>query len=118
MSDLTITPDQIASALRKQIESYHPTAEIEEIGRVLETGDGIARIAGLPHCMALELLEFPHNLLGLAMNLDEHEVGAIILGEAQLLQEGDPVRETRRVLSVPVGDGFLGRVVDALGRPI
>src|SRR5438067_1055747 len=118
MSDLTITPDQIASALRKQLDSWKPSAEIEEVGRVLETGDGIARIAGLPHCMALELLEFPHDLLGLAFNLEEDEIGAIILGEAQLLQEGDPVRETRRVLSVPVGDAFLGRVVDALGRPI
>ena len=118
MTDLRITPDDIASALRKQIESFDPTSQVEEVGRVLETGDGIARIAGLPHCMALELLEFPHDLLGLAFNLEENEIGAIILGEAQLLQENDPVRQTRRVLSVPVGDAFLGRVVDALGRPI
>src|ERR671924_484786 len=118
MAELTITPDEIASVLRKQIESYKPSADVEEIGRVLETGDGIARIAGLPHCMALELLEFPHDLLGLSFNLEEDEIGAIILGDAALLQEGDSVRQTRRVLSVPVGDGMLGRVVDALGRPL
>jgi F-type H+-transporting ATPase subunit alpha len=118
MTDLQITPDEIAGVLRRQIESWRPTAEVEEIGRVLETGDGIARVSGLPHCMALELLEFPHNLVGLAFNLEENEVGAIILGEASLLQEGDPVKQTRRVLSVPVGDALLGRVVDALGRPI
>src|SRR5438445_13887447 len=106
MTDLTITPDEIADVLHKQIESWKPTAELEEVGRVLETGDGIARISGLPHAMALELLEFPHNLLGLAFNLEENEVGAIILGDASVLQEGDPVRQTKRVLSVPVGDGF------------
>src|SRR5713101_2574887 len=118
MTDLTITSDEIADVLRKQIESWHPTAEVEEIGRVLETGDGIARVHGLPHCMALELLEFPHNLVGLAFNLEENQVGAIILGNTSLLQEGDPVKQTGRVLAVPVGDGLLGRVVDALGRPI
>ncbi len=118
MAELTITPEEIASVLRKQIESYRPSSEVEEIGRVLETGDGIARITGLPHCMALELLEFPHDLLGLAFNLEENEIGAIILGDASLLQEGDAVKQTRRVLSVPVGDGLLGRVVDSLGRPL
>jgi F-type H+-transporting ATPase subunit alpha len=118
MADLTITPDEIADVLRRQIETWRPTAEVEEVGRVLETGDGIARVHGLPNCMALELLEFPHGLVGLAFNLEENEVGAIILGNAALLEEGDPVRQTRRVLSVPVGDALLGRVVDALGRPI
>src|SRR5712692_5206195 len=118
MTDLTITPDEIADVLRKQIESWRPTAEVSEIGRVLETGDGIARVHGLPNCMALELLEFPHNLVGLAFNLEENQVGTIILGNTSLLQEGDPVKQTGRVLAVPVGDGLLGRVVDALGRPI
>ena len=118
MTDLTISSDEIADVLRRQIESWRPTSEVEEIGRVLETGDGIARVHGLPNCMALELLEFPHNLVGLAFNLEENEIGAIVLGNASLLQEGDPVKQTRRVLSVPVGDGLLGRVVDALGRPI
>jgi F-type H+-transporting ATPase subunit alpha len=118
MSELTITPDEIAAVLRKQIESYKPTTEVEEIGRVLETGDGIARISGLPNCMALEILEFPHDLLGLSFNLEEDEIGAVILGDAAIIQEGDPVKQTRRVMAVPVGDGLLGRVVDALGRPL
>src|SRR5581483_10299201 len=118
MADLTITPDEIATVLREQIESWKPSSEVEEVGRVLETGDGIARVHGLPNCMALELLEFPHGLVGLAFNLEENEVGAIILGNASLLEEGDAVKQTHRVLSVPVGDGLLGRVVDALGRPI
>jgi F-type H+-transporting ATPase subunit alpha len=118
MAELAITSEEIASVLRKQIESFKPTTEVEEIGRVLETGDGIARISGLPQCMALELLEFPHDLLGLSFNLEENEIGAIILGDAALLQEGDPVKQTGRVLSVPVGDGMLGRVVDSLGRPL
>ncbi len=118
MTDLTITPDEIADVLRKQIESWRPSADVEEIGRVLETGDGIALVHGLPNCMALELLEFPHNLVGLAFNLEENQVGAIVLGNTSLLQEGDSVKQTGRVLSVPVGDGLLGRVVDSLGRPI
>src|SRR5262247_2646575 len=111
MSDLTITPDAIASALKSHIESWKPDLTVEEIGRVLETGDGIAQISGLPNCRANEILELPHNLQGLAFNLDEHTVGAIILGDASLLQEGDPVRQTGRILSVPVGDALLGRVV-------
>src|SRR5919106_2446607 len=118
MAELAITPDEIASVLRKQIDSFKPTTEVEEIGCVLDTGDGIARISGLPQCMALELLEFPHSLIGLSFNLEEDQIGAIILGDAALLQEGDPVKQTGRVLSVPVGDGLLGRVVDAIGRPL
>jgi F-type H+-transporting ATPase subunit alpha len=118
MSDLTITPKAIADVLRKHIEEWKPTSDVEEIGRVLETGDGIAQVSGLPKCMANEILEFPHNLRGLAFNLEELTVGAIVLGDASLLQEGDPVRLTGQILSVPVGDGMLGRVVDALGVPI
>ncbi len=118
MSDLTITPDAIASALKSHIESWKPDLTVEEVGRVLETGDGIAQISGLPNCRANEILELPHNLQGLAFNLEETTVGAIILGDASLLQEGDPVRQTGRILSVPVGDGMLGRVVNALGEPI
>jgi F-type H+/Na+-transporting ATPase subunit alpha len=118
MTELTIRPEDIASTLRKHIQDWKPTANVEEIGRVLETGDGIARVSGLPHCMALEILEFPHGLVGLAFNLEEHQVGAIVLGDASLLQEGDPVKQTKRILSVPVGDGMLGRVVDGLGRPL
>jgi F-type H+-transporting ATPase subunit alpha len=118
VSDLTITPEAIADVLRKHIETWKPSADVEEIGRVLETGDGIARISGLPNCMANEILEFPHNLQGLAFNLEELTVGAIILGDASLLQEGDPVRQTGRILNVGVGDGLLGRVVNAIGEPI
>ena len=118
MSDLTITPDSIAGALRKHIDSWKPEAKVEEIGRVLETGDGIAQVSGLPNCMANEILELPHNLQALAFNLEERTVGAIILGDASLLQEGDPVRQTGRILNVGVGDGLLGRVVNAIGEPL
>src|SRR5436305_3674501 len=116
-SDL-IDPQTIAAALRKNVESWNPSVDREEVGRVIETGDGIARVAGLPRTMANELLEFPGGLLGVAFNLDETEIGCIIFGEAATIEEGDPVKQTGRILSVPVGDGFLGRVVDALGRPI
>jgi F-type H+-transporting ATPase subunit alpha len=118
MSELQISPNEIASVLKKYIEDWRPTAHIQEVGRVLETGDGIARLSGLPNCMANELLEFPHNLVGLAFNLEEDVIGAIVLGDASQLQEGDPVRQTGRILSVPVGDGMLGRVVNALGQPL
>jgi F-type H+-transporting ATPase subunit alpha len=116
-SDL-IDPQTIAAALRKNVESWTPSVDREEVGRVIETGDGVARVAGLPRTMANELLEFPNKLLGVAFNLDEAEIGCIIFGEAADIEEGDPVKQTGRILSVPVGEGFLGRVVDALGRPI
>jgi len=116
-SDL-IDPQTIAAALRKNVESWNPSVDREEVGQVIETGDGIARVAGLPRTMANELLEFPGGLLGVAFNLEEAEIGCIIFGEAAGIEEGDPVKQTGRILSVPVGDGFLGRVVDGLGRPI
>ena len=115
---LNFDPDDIAQALRRNIESYRPSVEREEVGRVTEAGDGIARVQGLPRTMANELLEFPGGILGLAFNLDEDEIGCILLGEASHIQEGDQVKQTGRILSVPVGDAFLGRVVDALGRPL
>jgi F-type H+-transporting ATPase subunit alpha len=118
MSELTLDPQEIAEALRKNIESYHPSVEREEVGRVMETGDGIARVSGLPLAMANELLEFPNGVIGLAFNLDEYEIGCIILGQSDHIQEGDPVKKTGRILSIPVGDGYLGRVIDALGNPI
>jgi F-type H+/Na+-transporting ATPase subunit alpha len=108
----------IAAALRKNVEGWAPSVDREEVGRVIETGDGIARVQGLPGAMSNELLEFPGGMLGIAFNLDEYEIGAILLGDASHIQEGDSVKLTGRILSVPVGDGFLGRVVDALGRPI
>jgi F-type H+/Na+-transporting ATPase subunit alpha len=114
---LTIKPDEIAEALKKHVESFRPTVTREEVGRVTETGDGIARVEGMPSTMALELLEFPGGLLGMALNLDVREIGCVVFGDASGIEEGDEVRHTGRVLSVPVGDGFLGRVVDPLGRP-
>jgi F-type H+-transporting ATPase subunit alpha len=118
MTDLSIDPNEIAEALRQHVESYTPSLEREDVGRVTETGDGIARVSGLPLAMANELLEFPGGVLGLAFNLDEDEIGCIILGDASQIEEGDPVKQTGRILSVPVGDAFLGRVIDAIGRPL
>ncbi len=118
MASNLIDPATIADALRKNVEGWTPSVEREEVGRVIETGDGIARVAGLPRTMANELLEFPDGLLGVAFNLDEAEIGCIIFGDAARIEEGDPVKQTGRILSVPVGDGYLGRVVDGLGRPI
>jgi F-type H+-transporting ATPase subunit alpha len=115
---LDMDATRIADALRKNVEGWTPSVDREEVGRVIETGDGIARVQGLPRAMANELLEFPGGILGIAFNLDEDEIGTILLGEASHIQEGDAVTQTGRILSVPVGDAFLGRVVDALGRPI
>ncbi|MGZ8570760.1 MAG: F0F1 ATP synthase subunit alpha [Actinomycetota bacterium] len=115
---LELDPTSIAEALRRNVESWSPSVEREEVGRVIETGDGIARVAGLPRAMANELLEFPGGLLGLAFNLDEDEIGCIIFGDAAGIEEGDPVKQTGQILAVPVGDGYLGRVVDGLGRPL
>jgi F-type H+-transporting ATPase subunit alpha len=117
LTELSIRPDEIAAALKKNVESFQPTVTREEVGRVVETGDGIAVVEGLPSAMANELLEFPGGLLGTALNLDVREIGCIVFGDASGIEEGDEVRRTGRVLSVPVGDGFLGRVVDPLGRP-
>jgi F-type H+-transporting ATPase subunit alpha len=111
-------PATIAEALRRNVEGYRPSVEREEVGRVVEAGDGIARVVGLPRAMANELLEFPGGVLGVAFNLDEAEIGCIVLGESAHIQEGDPAKQTGRILSVPVGDGFLGRVVNALGEPV
>jgi F-type H+-transporting ATPase subunit alpha len=111
-------PKSIADALRRNVEEYEPSTEREEVGRVVEAGDGIARVKGLPRAMANELLEFTGGVLGIAFNLDEDEIGCIILGESSHIEEGGLVKQTGTILSVPVGDGFLGRVVDALGRPL
>jgi F-type H+/Na+-transporting ATPase subunit alpha len=115
---VNIDPASIAEALRRNVESWKPTVEREEVGRVTETADGVARVAGLPRAMANELLEFPGGVFGLAFNLDVDEIGCIILGESDKIEEGDAVKQTGTILSMPVGDGFLGRVVDALGRPL
>jgi F-type H+-transporting ATPase subunit alpha len=119
MTELSIRPDEIRDALREYVESYQTgVGDREEVGRVVETGDGIARVEGLPHTMANELLEFSGGVLGLALNLDVGEIGCVLLGDAEHIEEGQEVRRTGEILAVPVGDGFLGRVVDPLGRPI
>src|SRR5690349_10187073 len=118
MAELTINADEIAAALRTHVESFAPSLAQEQLGRVLEVGDGVARVAGLPDASVNELLEFEGGLLGLALNLDEESIGAVVLGEAEDVEEGHAVRATGRILSVPVGDGLIGRVVNALGTPI
>jgi F-type H+/Na+-transporting ATPase subunit alpha len=119
MTELTIRPDEIREALDAFVKSYEPAAAArEEVGRVRIAGDGIARVEGLPSAMANELLEFEDGTLGLALNLDVTEIGVVVLGEFAGIEEGQPVRRTGEVLSVPVGDGFLGRVIDPLGQPL
>ena len=119
MAEVKISPVEIRDALAKHVAAYKPGAAVkDEIGAVTEAGDGIARVEGLPSTMTNELLKFENGTLGLALNLDVREIGVVILGEFTGIEEGTPVRRTGEILSVPVGDGFLGRVVDALGRPI
>ena len=119
MAELTIRPDEIRDALEKFVQAYEPDeASRQEVGTVAECGDGIARVEGLPSAMANELLEFPGGIRGLALNLDIREIGVVILGDFSRVEEGQQVRRTGEVLSVPVGDGFLGRVVDPLGVPL
>ena len=118
MTELSISPDEIRAAIEANVSTFAPENAREEIGRVVETGDGIARVEGLHSAMANELLEFEGGLLGVALNLDVREIGVVLLGDASDVEEGQTVRRTGRVLSVPVGDGFLGRVVDPLGNPI
>jgi F-type H+-transporting ATPase subunit alpha len=119
MAEVKISPNEIRDALAKHVAAYKPGAAAkDEIGSVTEAGDGIARVEGLPSTMTNELLKFENGTLGLALNLDVREIGVVILGEFTGIEEGTTVRRTGEILSVPVGDGFLGRVVDALGRPI
>ena len=118
MTELTIRPEEIRDAIERNVAAYSPETAREEVGRVIETGDGIARVEGLHSAMTNELLEFEGGLLGLALNLDVREIGVVLLGDGSPLEEGQPVRRTGEVLSVPVGDAYLGRVVDPLGNPI
>lgn len=119
MTELSIRPDEIRDALQKFVTDYAPTtSKTEEVGVVAQAADGIARVEGLPSAMANELLEFEDGTLGLALNLDVREIGVVILGDFAGIEEGQTVRRTGEVLSVPVGDGYLGRVVDPLGKPI
>src|SRR5215472_5460689 len=114
----TIRADEITSILRQEIENYERAVDVSETGSVISLGDGIARIHGLEKVMAGELIEFPHNVAGIAMNLEEDQVGAVLLGDYTEIKEGDEVRRTRRIMSVPVGDALIGRVVNALGVPL
>ncbi|MBK7721474.1 MAG: F0F1 ATP synthase subunit alpha [Austwickia sp.] len=119
MAELTIRPEEIRDALNSFVQSYEPDAATrEEVGRVTDAGDGIAHVEGLPSAMTNELLQFEDGTLGLALNLDVHEIGVVILGDFSGIEEGQPVKRTGEVLSVPVGDAYLGRVVNPLGQPI
>jgi F-type H+/Na+-transporting ATPase subunit alpha len=118
MAELTITTQDITSALRKSLEGWTPGTERDTVGYVTSVADGVARVKGLPEVMASELLEFPGGLLGVALNIDEDDLGVVLMGESSHVEEGAAVRQTGNVLSVPVGDGMLGRVIDPLGNPI
>ena len=118
MTELTISASEITDALRKHVTEYNPTVGAEQVGRVVEVGDGIARVSGLPSAKVNELLEFEDGTVGLAMNLDEETIGAVVLGSVEKIEEEQVVRATGRILSMPVGDALIGRVVNALGEPI
>src|SRR5580693_4017998 len=118
MAELTIDASEITAALQKNVAEYTPAVGTEQIGRIVEVGDGIARVSGLPGAAVNELLEFEDGTLGLALNLDEDTIGAVVLGEVDSLEEEQTVKATGRIQTVPVGDALLGRVVNALGEPI
>src|SRR6266851_432788 len=113
-----IKADEISKILREQIENYEQTISVDEVGAVISVGDGIARVHGLEKVMAGEMLAFPHNVFGIALNLEEEEVGVVLLGESQELKEGDVVKRTNTIMSVPVGEALVGRVVNPLGQPV
>ena len=118
MTDLSFDAAEITAAIQKNLEGFDPSVESGTVGRILEVGDGIARISGLPNASVNEILEFESGDVGLALNLDEDSIGAVVLGNVENIEEGQNVKSTGRILSVPVGDGVLGRVVNALGEPI
>jgi F-type H+-transporting ATPase subunit alpha len=118
MAELTISADEIQGAIEEYVAGFEADTEREEIGTVIDAGDGIAHVEGLPSVMTQELLEFPGGVLGVALNLDEHSIGAVILGDFEKIEQGQQVKRTGEVLSVPVGDAFLGRVINPLGQPI
>src|SRR5437773_2807719 len=113
-----IRADEITSILRQEIENYERAIDVSEVGSVISVGDGIARIHGLEKVMAGELIQFPHDVAGIAMNLEEDQVGAVLLGDYAEIKEGDEVKRTGRIMSVPVGEAIVGRVVNAIGEPI
>ncbi|MBM4022890.1 MAG: F0F1 ATP synthase subunit alpha, partial [Planctomycetes bacterium] len=118
MAELTINTNDILAAINKGLEGFDPTLEQGQVGRVLEVGDGIARVSGLPSAAVNEILEFEDGTVGIALNLDEASIGTVVLGEVNHIDEGQAVKATGRILDIPVGEGMLGRVVNALGEPI
>src|SRR3954454_18948462 len=119
MAEVTVRPEEIRGALERFVQAYEPEAAArEEVGTVVECFDGIAFVEGLPSAMTNELLEFEDGTRGIALNLDVRDIGVVVLGEFDGIEEGQQVRRTGQVLSVPVGEGYLGRVVDPMGRPI
>src|SRR3990172_3343904 len=115
---MDIKAEEISKIIRDQIGSYAVDIDVAEVGSIISIGDGIARIHGVENCMSGEMLEFPHGIFGIALNLEEESVGAVLLGEFKEIKEGDTVKRTGRIISVPVGEELLGRVVNALGQPI
>jgi len=115
---MAIRPDEITSILQQELEKFERGVETQHVGTVLQVGDGIARVHGLPDCQMGELLEFPGGVMGLALNLEEDSIGAVLIGDSTAIKEGDSVKETGRIIQIPVGNGMLGRVVNALGQPI
>ena len=115
---MKLRPDEITSILKERIEQYDVETDLAEVGTILQVGDGIARIYGLDNCVAMEMLELEHGVVGLAFNLEEDDVGAALFGEWQHVKEGEPARRTGKVASVPVGEALIGRVVDPLGNPL
>ena len=113
-----VRPDEVSAILRRQLSGYEKEVDIYDVGTVLQVGDGIARVYGLSKVMASELVEFPHGVFGMVLNLEEDNVGCILFGESTLIKEGDTVKRTKRVASMPVGEQMLGRVINPLGQPI
>ncbi|HLK16255.1 MAG TPA: F0F1 ATP synthase subunit alpha, partial [Fimbriimonadaceae bacterium] len=115
---MAIKPEEITSILERELERFERTADVESVGTVLQDGDGIARVYGLPNCQMGELLEFPNGVTGLALNLEEDSIGVILIGDSTKIKEGDEVRQSGRIIEIPVGNALLGRVVNALGQPL
>src|SRR6266436_8396946 len=115
---MDIKAEEISKIIREQIGSFAVDVDVAEVGSIISIGDGIARVHGIDNAMAGEMLEFPHGVFGIALNLEEESIGTVLLGEFREIKEGDPVKRTGRIISVPVGDELLGRVVNALGQPV
>src|ERR1043166_4760412 len=113
-----VKPDEVSEILRKQLSGFEKEIDIYDVGTVVQIGDGVARVYGLSKCMASELIEFPHGVFGMALNLEEDNVGCILFGDYNKVREGDEVKRTKRVASMPVGTEMMGRVINPLGQPI